>query len=145
MDFSPNKTPTEIINEGSFGGTYFRDIYYNVTGKWYKKSWKEFNQLKNIYKKYYCSDYYDVSVNEYNVKCGALLRFWENNGWINKIDPYGCFQWYFRYWQGRRSEDDERQINRWKKVVNTFKGKLVKMIKDNGSKFDDYSISPKIR
>ena len=42
-------------------------------------------------------------------------------------------------------EDDKRQINRWKKVVNRFKGKLVKMIKDNGSKFDDYSTSPKIR
>ena len=42
-------------------------------------------------------------------------------------------------------EDDERQINRWKKIVSKFKGKLVKMIKDAGSKYDDYSISPKIR
>ena len=31
------------------------------------------------------------------VKCGTLLRFWENKGWINPIDPYGWFQWYFRY------------------------------------------------
>ena len=38
MDFNPNKTTIEIIKEGSFGGTYFRDIYSNVTGKWYKKS-----------------------------------------------------------------------------------------------------------
>ena len=80
MDFSPNKTPTEIIKEGSFGVTYFRDIYSNVTRKWHKKSWKEFNQLKNIDQKYYCSDYYDLSVNKYNVKCGASLRFWENKG-----------------------------------------------------------------
>ena len=56
MDFSPNKTPIEIINEGAFGGTYFRDIYSNVTEKWHKKSWKELNQLKNIDQKYYCSD-----------------------------------------------------------------------------------------
>ena len=69
MDFSPNKTPIEIIKEGSFGGTYFRDIYSSVTGKLFKNSWKEFNQLKNIDKKYYCSDYYDVSVNKYCVKC----------------------------------------------------------------------------
>ena len=46
---------------------------------------------------------------------------------------------------GRRSKDDERQINRWTKIVNRFRGKLVKMIKDVDSKFDDYSISPKIR
>ena len=145
MHFGANKTLIKIIKEGSFGGTYFRDIYSNVTGKWYKKSWKEFNQLKNINQKYYCSDYYDVSVNKYGVKCGTSLRFWENKGWINEIDPYGWFQWYFRYWLGRRSEDDERQINRWKKIVSRFRGKLVKMIKDAGSKLDDYSISPKIR
>ena len=48
MDFNPNKTPIEIIKEGTFGGTYFRDVYSNVTGKWYKKLWKEFDHLKNI-------------------------------------------------------------------------------------------------
>ena len=48
-------------------------------------------------------------------------------------------------WVDRRSEDDEIQINRWKGVVIRLKGKLVKIIKDVGSKFDDYLISPKIR
>ena len=48
MDFSPNGTPIEIIKEGVFGGTYFRDIYSNINKKWYKHSWKEFVQLKNI-------------------------------------------------------------------------------------------------
>ena len=96
MDFSPNKTPIEIIKEGSFVGTYFRDIYSNVNKKWYKKSWKEFNQLKNIDQKYYCSDYYDFSVNKYSVKCGTSLRFWENKGWINKTDPYGLVSVVFQ-------------------------------------------------
>ena len=66
-------------------------------------------------------------------------------GWINNIDPYGWFQWYFSYWLGRGLEDDEIQINRWTKIVSRFRSKLVKMIKDAGSKYDDYSISPKIR
>ena len=100
---------------------------------------------KNINQKYYSSDYYDASVNKYSVKCGALLRFWENKGWINEIDPYGWFQWYLRYWLSRRSEDDERKVNRWIKTIGRFRGKLVKMIEGAGSKFDDYSISPKIR
>ena len=93
MDFRPNKTPIEIIRESEFGGTYFRDIYSGINEKWYKNSWKEFDQLKNIDAKIYASDYYDVNVNKSVVKCGTSLRFWENEGWINKKDPYGWFQW----------------------------------------------------
>ena len=144
MKFNPNKTPAEVIKEGVFGGTCFRDIYSGITGKWYKKSWNEFDQLKKIDQRFYCSNYYDVSVNKYGVKCGTLLRFWENRVCINKINPFGWFLWHFRYWFVRRSEDDERQINRWKRIVSRFRGKLVKMSKGAGSKYDDYSISPKI-
>ena len=89
--------------------------------------------------------YYDVSVNKYGVRCGTSLRFWENNGWIKSIDPYSWFQWYFRYWLGRRSCDDEMQIARWKGTVNRFKGKLVKMIKDADGRSDEYSVSLVIR
>ena len=141
----PIKAPVEVIREGAFAGTYFRDIYSGVTGKWYRKTWKELDQLKDIDKEYYFSSYYEVSMNKYGVKCGTLLRFWENKGWINETDPYGWFQWYFRCWLDRRSEDDERQIIRWKKIVSKFMIKVVQMIKDGGSKYDDNSISPKIR
>ena len=71
MNFSPNKTPIEIIKEGAFGGTYFRDVYSNINKKWYKNSWKEFVHLKNIDAKFYASDYYDVNVNKYGVKYGT--------------------------------------------------------------------------
>ena len=145
MDFGANKTPVEIMKEYAFGGTYFTEIYSGVNSRWYRKSWKEFDWIKNIYQKYYCLNYYDVNVNKYGVKCGTSLRFLENNGWINPIVPYGWFQWYFRYFLGRRSKDDEIQIKRWIGIVSRFKGKLVEMIKYVGGKFDDYSISTKIR
>ena len=116
MDFGASKTSTEITKEGAFAGTYLRDIYSGINGKGCRKSWKEFDELKNIDQKYYCSNYDDVRVNKYGVKCGTSLRFWENKGLIHSIDPYGWFQWYFRYWVGRRSVDDKRQVNRWKKM-----------------------------
>ena len=85
MNFSPNKTPIEVIREGAFGGTYFRDIYSGINGKWYKNSWKEFVHLKNIDAKFYASDYYDVNMNKYGVKCGTSLRFWEVKAGLIKL------------------------------------------------------------
>ena len=72
MDFGVNKTPVEVIKEGAFVKTYFRNIYSGINGKWYKNSWKEFEELKTIDQKYYCSNYYEASVNKYGVKCGTL-------------------------------------------------------------------------
>ena len=63
MDFSPNKTPFQIIKEGAFGGTYFREIYSNINKKQYENSWKELIHLKNIDLKLYASYYYDKNVN----------------------------------------------------------------------------------
>ena len=91
-----------------FGGTYFRGIYSSINEKWYRKLWKEFNQLKNIDKKYYCSNYYDVSVNKYGVKWRTSLRFWENKGWINEIDHYGWFQCIL----GTNQVEDQKMIKR---------------------------------
>ena len=71
MDFGTNETPIEVINKGSFGGTYSRNIYSRVNDNFYKNSWREFKELKNIDKKYYSSNYYNASLNIYGVKCGT--------------------------------------------------------------------------
>ena len=52
MKFNPNKTPIEVIKKGTYGGTYFRDDYSGVDGKWYRKSWKDFDQLKILIKNF---------------------------------------------------------------------------------------------
>ena len=67
------------------------------------------------------------------------------DAWINFIDPLWWFQWYFKYWLGKRSLDDERQINRWQRIVSRFERKLVRMTKDGNGRFDDYSVSLKIK
>ena len=85
MDSAANKTSVEVIKEGPLGGTYFRDIYSDVNGKWYRKSWKEFDELGDIDQKYCRSNYDDASVNKYGVKCGTSLRFWENKDWIKLL------------------------------------------------------------
>ena len=84
MDFGCNISPVEVIKKGAFGGTYFRDIYSGVNDKFYKNSWKEFKELESIDKKYYPSDFYDVILNKYGVKCGTLLRFWEKKDGLLK-------------------------------------------------------------
>ena len=130
MKFNPNVSPVDVIKKGAFGGTYFRDIYSGVTGKFYKNSWKEFKELEGIDGKYYCSDFYDVKLSHYGIECGTSLRFWESKGLIKPIDPYGWFQWYRRYYNGRRSNDDIRRINRWKRIVSRFSG-MIKKGKDS--------------
>ena len=107
---------------GSFGGTYFRDIYSSVTNKHYKgktvikkypKSWFQVVVID----KYVTSSKYDKNINKYKVKCGSSLEDWESSGWIKKQDPYGWIQWYCHYSLGRRTPDDVRQIERWKKLA----------------------------
>ena len=85
MSFNPNKTLIEIIKEGAFGGTYFRDIYSSINGKWYRNSWKEFNFLRDIDPKLYLSNYYDVNVNKYKIKCGIIDFGKIKDGFVNKI------------------------------------------------------------
>ena len=152
-DFKPNLSPKQVIQMGSFGGTYFRDIYSSVTNKHYKgktvikkypKSWFQ----KVDIDKYVTSSKYDKNINKYKVKCGSSLEDWETSGWIHKQDPYGWFQWYCHYSLGRRTPDDVRQIERWKKLAGPngrFRKRLINMIKQHRTSHDNPKISPVIR
>ena len=76
------------------------------------------------------------------------LESWEKSGWIVKEDPYGWFQWYCRFYRGRRMYDDERQIDRWAKLAGPngrFRRRLMNEIIKKGKKYDDPSVSPVIR
>lgn len=67
---------------------------------------------------------------------------------MREQDPYGWFQWYCRFYMGRRSDDDERQVGRWLALAGPkgrFKNRLVNMIKERGAEYDDETISPVIR
>lgn len=147
-DFRPNKTPMEILQSGSFGGGYYRPIKSDVTNKKYKDCWKEFpeewfNGLKISLS--VANPTYDKSRNKYKVKCGASLEEWESSGWIKAQDPYGWFQWYCRFYLGRRTDDDERQIGRWHRFLARFKTNLINKIKRAEASYDNYTISPVIR
>lgn len=151
-DFLPNLTPKEVLHAGSFGGTYFRPIYSSVTKQKYgAEVWKELPKdwLEGLnIKTQVSSPIYDVSRNKYKVKCGASLEEWENSGWMREQDPYGWFQWYCRFFQGRRTEDDERQIGRWRNCTGPkgrWKNNLISKVAKAGVAFDNPGISPVVR
>ena len=96
----------------------------------------------------YCSQAYDAGVNKYNCKCGQDLVQWEDSNWIEKSDPFGWFQWYCRFFQGRRSVDDDRQVSRWSKCCGEkgrWKRNLIAKVAASGKSFDDASVSPVVR
>ncbi|KAK3862165.1 hypothetical protein Pcinc_031947 [Petrolisthes cinctipes] len=150
-EFRPNMTPKEVLQAGSFGGTYFRPIKSSVTGESYTGVWKELPKdwLEGLnIGKQVASKVYDEKVNRYGAKCGGSLEMWEQSGWMHKQDPYGWFMWYCRYYQGRRTEDDERQIGRWKKcagVKGRWRQNLVTKIVRSGCTYDNPGVSPVVR
>ena len=153
-DFHPNRTPEEVLRAGSFGGTYFRPIVSAVTNMRYNpkdvlKETVDPSWIKGLDEKtLLTSSTYRPCVNRYGVKCGGSLGMWESSGWIADSDPYGWFQWYCRFYQGRRCSDDERQISRWVKSAGPkgrFRSQLCNKILAANATHDDRTISPVIR
>ena len=103
-DFKPDLTPKEMLELGVFGGKYLTDCQ-----KEFPKSWFEKAKLSPEEK--------DISLNFFGVDASQKLSDWKKKGWLHPNDPRGWFQWYCRYYMGRRSIDDERQIKRWKAMT----------------------------
>ncbi len=101
-EFIPDLTPQQMLELGVFGGAYFDGIPDDLPKEWFNKA--------------RLSDHGpDPKLNYFGVMASQPHEVWVQKGWMSPEDPLGWFQWYCRFYQGRRlPEEDERQIKRWK-------------------------------
>lgn len=125
-EFTPELTPAEMLALGVFCGKYMTDCKDEFPDSW-------FSDAK------FADGERDCSLNYFEVDASKPLSYWKKKGWIHEDDPRGWFQWYCRYYEGRRHEDDERQIKRWKQMR-----RHVAQVKKNCAA-DDLSCRPKQR
>lgn len=103
-DFKPELTPKQMLALGVFGGKYMTDCKKEFPKDWFTKA--KLNSEKH-----------DAKLNLFGVNASQPLSVWLKNWWIYPDDPRGWFQWYCRYYMGRRiPKEDERQIKRWKAI-----------------------------
>ncbi len=99
--FKPDLTPKQMLTLGVFGGRYMTDCREEFPADWFKRA-----KL--------CHERHDPALNFFGVNASQPLSVWQKKGWIHPADPRGWFQWYCRYYRGRRMpEEDDRQIRRW--------------------------------
>ena len=103
-DFKPELTPSQMLELGVFGGKYMTDCQNEFPTSWYENA--KLNYIEQ-----------QASLNYFGVNASQPLSVWRQKGWIYFEDPRGWFQWYCRYYMGRRIPDeDARQIKRWKAI-----------------------------
>jgi hypothetical protein len=103
-EFKPELTPKQMLELGVFGGKYMTDCRKEFPSSWFKKA-------KLSPKKH------DPGMNYFGVDASKSLSYWKEKGWIRASDPRGWFQWYCRYYMGRRlAFEDRRQMERWKAI-----------------------------
>ncbi len=113
-DFKPDLTPKKMLELGIFGGLYFGD-----KPKEYPRAWFTRAKVSKDGKRH-------RELNFFQVNASQPLAVWRHNNWISIHDPRGWFEWYCRYYLGRRlGKEDERQIKRWK-AIRRHIGALVK-------------------
>ena len=102
-DFAPELTPAQMLSLGVFGGKYMTDCTDEFPKEWFE------NALL-------CHEKHDPQLNYFGINASKPLSYWREKGWIHDDDPRGWFQWFCRYYMGRRHEDDGRQIKRWRAI-----------------------------
>ncbi|OQV09065.1 hypothetical protein CLAIMM_13243 [Cladophialophora immunda] len=124
--FRPNKSPLDILQEGAFGGSFFAPWHSRTLGltladdhlATLPAGWLATLQPAE---KYITAARYEATLNRHGRACGQTLAQWEAAGWLDfRHDPRGWFEWYIRFWLGRRLDDgeDERQVGRWLSVFD---------------------------
>jgi hypothetical protein len=103
VKFEPQLTPAQLLEMGVFGGKYMTDCRAEFPAEWFAKA-----KLSPAGR--------NPELNFFGVDASKPLSYWREKGWIHEDDPRGWFQWYCRYYQGRRHTDDERQIKRWRNM-----------------------------
>ena len=99
--FKPQLTPKQLLALGVFGGVYMRDCTKEFPRDWFTKA-------------KFALGARDAKINYFKINASQPLSEWKRKGWIYKEDPRGWFQWYCRYYMGRRvPKEDDRQIKRW--------------------------------
>ena len=102
-EFKPDLSPEQMLRAGVFGGKYMTDCRKEFPARWF------------LHAKLSASSS-NPELNCFGVRASQPLSVWREKGWLHPDDPRGWFQWYCRYWMGRRGPDDERQIRRWKSI-----------------------------
>ena len=150
--FRPTFSPRECLQLGVFGGCYFNprggkrgifDREVAVDHAEFPPAWFE-----GVDDSKFLSRRYVIPTNRYGVKSGQDQAFWEMKGWVHAQDPRGWFQWYCRFFMGRRTHDDSRQIARWAACAGPkgrWRNQLCGKVRTAGKSFDDASVSPVIR
>ena len=102
--FRPELTPAQMLQLGVFGGKYMTDCEDEFPRSWFKGAKLAAGAANR-------------SLNYFGVNASQPLSEWRRKGWIHPADPRGWFQWYCRYYMGRRLlNEDARQIKRWKAI-----------------------------
>lgn len=118
-DFKPELTPGQMLKMGVFGGKYMNDCRDEFPEDWFKGA--KLSPERS-----------DPALNYFKVDASKPLSYWRKKGWIYPDDPRGWFQWYCRYYMGRRLEiEDRRQIDRWKAMT-----RHIAQVKKNCDKGD---------